>query len=213
MLMAPIKPWGHWWGWWLSGEESWFTGSFVVQDLTEALLQDGDLTPLSHMLSVQTMASCDVLPPSSFALLHKCHVLVLLSLNFLFLLVPFSSSYRMQINSTRASCLSSPPWLPSTLRLRVAATGEAQKTKGTLEGLNPLPRKSCSHAGKKHQTTAPSPPSSGLLIAPAIQGRGTITAGPGLRPQSNLFLFLRVFLKKILYSNIRNNVIHMELLR
>lgn len=91
MLMAPIKPWGHWWGWWLSGEESWFTGSFVVQDLTEALLPDGDLTPLSHMLSVQTMASCEVLPPSSFALLHKCHVLVLLSLNFLFLLVPFSS--------------------------------------------------------------------------------------------------------------------------
>lgn len=109
---------------------------------------------------------------------------------------PFVPSYRMQINSTRASCLSSPPWLPSTLRLRVAATGEARKTKGTLEGLNPLPRKSCSHAGKKRQTTAPSPPSSGLLIAPAIQGRGTITAGPGLRPQSNLFLFFRgIFFK------------------
>lgn len=109
-------------------------------------------------------------------------------------------SYRMLINSTRAICLSSPPWRLSTPRLRLATTGEARAPKGTpqtLEGLKPLPRKSCSHAGKKRQTTAPSLPCSDLLMAPATQSREAATMGQGQRPQSDLscwhFSFLMIW--------------------
>ncbi len=108
----------------------------------------------------------------------------------------------MLINSTRASCPSSPPWRLSTPLPRLAATGEAPATKGTprtLEGLNPLTRKSCSLAGKKRKTTAPSPPCSDSPMAPAARSRVTPTVGRGQRPQFNLFPSGVLFL----YSDIR----------
>ena len=107
-----------------------------------------------------------------------------------------SHSCRMLINSIRDTSQSSPPWRPSTPHPRLAATGEARETKGalrTLEGLNPLTRNSCSHAGKESQTTAPSPHCSGSQMAPATSFRDTATEGRGLRPQSNLFLFSTFF--------------------
>lgn len=129
----------------------------------------------------------------------------------LFPFPPSLHSHRMLINSTRASCQSSPPWRLSTPRPRLAATGEARATNGTprtLEGLNPLTRKPCSHAGKERQTTAPSPPSSDSPMAPATRSRDTPTMGRGQRPQSNLFLS-GVFL--FLYSDIRYSDTHLEL--
>lgn len=113
-------------------------------------------------------------------------------------------SYRMLINSTRAICLSSLPWRLSTPRLRLATTGEARAPKGTPqtpEGLKPLPRKSCSHAGKKRQTTAPSLPCSDLLMAPATQSREAPTMGQGQRPQSNLFCWYLSF--RMIWYHIR----------
>ncbi len=124
---------------------------------------------------------------------------------------PSLCSYRMLINSTRASCQSSPPWRLSTPRLRLAATGEARATNGTprtLEGLNPVTRKSCTHAGKERQTTAPSPPSSDSPMVPASRSRDTPPMGRGQRPQSNLFL-PDVFL--FLYSDIRYSGTCLEL--
>jgi len=101
-------------------------------------------------------------------------------------------SFRTLINSTRASCQSSPPWRPSTPRPRPAGPGEARAAKGTprtLEGLHPFTRNSCSRAGEERQTTAPSPPSSDSPTAPATRRRGAPTAGRGRGPQSSLFLF------------------------
>lgn len=100
-------------------------------------------------------------------------------------------SYRMLIDSTRATCQSSLPWHHSTHRPVLATSAEAQATRGThriLTGVNPLKRKSCSHAGREHQTTALSLLYSDLQTATATQGRDTPTMGHSLRPQSNLFL-------------------------
>lgn len=97
---------------------------------------------------------------------------------------PSLLSHRARTNSTRATCQSSPPWRLSTLRPGQAATGEARAPRGTLEGLNPLERKPCSHAGRHSQTTAPSP----LYSDSPMATRSTPTAGwRGQRPQSNLF--------------------------
>lgn len=74
---------------------------------------------------------------------------------------------------------------------RLAATGEARETRGThstLEGLNPLTRKLCSHAGKKRQTTTPSPPSYDSQTAHVTQNEDTPMVEQVPRPQSNLFL-------------------------
>lgn len=97
---------------------------------------------------------------------------------------------RMLINSTKATCLSSRPWRRSTPCPSPATSGEAQPTNATrqiLTGLKAFKRKPCSHAGREHQTTAPSAPCSDLSTAPNAQSWGTPTMGQGLRPQSDFF--------------------------
>lgn len=127
----------------------------------------------------------------------------------------FPRSHRMLINSTKASCRSLPLWRLSTPRQRLAATGEDRKTKGTPrtpEGLKTIPRKSCTRAGKEHQTTARSLPSYDLQTAPASQSRLTRTAGLGLKPQSDLFPFPSVLLPFI-HSDIAHSGVRSELNR
>lgn len=142
--------------------------------------------PAGIMMSLPPPALWEPSTPTS----NMFSLPALLSLPLRLLSLPLLPSRRMLINSTRASCPSSPPWHLSTPPPRLAASSEAPATQGTprtLAGLNSLTRKSCSRAGKERQTTAPSPHSSDSPMAPASQSRDAPTAGRGQRPQSNLF--------------------------